>query len=127
MRCCRRLRAACEAAGDPCRCESLVRYAALHSMAGCSARRRTRLQPHVGDVSIALAAAGTVLMIDRLFSLALSTFGLAFPFVVMLQGCQTLPRRDAVPLPFTEQAVVVEAPAARYWPEQDIDPMLKDA
>ena len=94
-------------------------------MAGCS-RKRTRLQHHVGGLSIASAAAGTVPMVHRLLSRALTTFGHAIPFAVMLQGCQTLPRRDAVPLPFTEKAVVVEAPAARYWPEQDIDPMLKD-
>ena len=58
------------------------------------------------------------------FSRALPTFALAL--AVVLQGCQTLPRRDAVPLQLTEKAVVVEAPGARYWPELDIDPMLRD-
>src|ERR1700726_4168325 len=58
----------------------------------------------------------------RSFSLSLSTFVLALPVAGMLQGCQTLPRKDAVPVQFTAKAVVVEAPGARYWPEQDIDP-----
>jgi len=57
---------------------------------------------------------------------ALRALRLAIALAVALQGCQTLPRRDAVPLRFTERAVVVEAPGARYFPEQDIDPMLRD-
>jgi hypothetical protein len=66
-------------------------------------------------------------MIDRRpKSFALRTLRLAIPLAVMIQGCQTLPRRDAVPLRLTEKAVVVEAPGARYFPEQDIDPMLRD-
>lgn len=57
-------------------------------------------------------------------SLPLSTFVLVLTCI--LQGCQTLPRKDAVPVQFTAKAVVAEAPGARYWPEQDIDPMLRD-
>ena len=60
------------------------------------------------------------------FSLALFIFVLALPAAGELQGCQTLPRKDAVPVQFTAKAVVVAAPGARYWPEQDIDPMLRD-
>ena len=56
----------------------------------------------------------------------LSTFGLAFAFTVMLQGCQALPRRDAVPPRLTDRAVIPEAPGARYFPELNIAPMLRD-
>jgi hypothetical protein len=47
--------------------------------------------------------------------------------VIVLQGCGTLERREAVPTALTEQAVTPGAPNSRYRLDRDIDPMVRDA
>ena len=41
-----------------------------------------------------------------------------------LQGCHSLPRREAVPVALTQKAISVDCPNARYWPELNIEPLV---
>ena len=45
----------------------------------------------------------------------------------VLAGCVTLPRGEAVPASLTVQAATPGAPKSRYWPNQDLTAMLRDA
>jgi predicted acylesterase/phospholipase RssA len=44
-----------------------------------------------------------------------------------LQGCQSLPRQEAVPRALTQKAVPVDFPNSRYWPELSIEHFVRDA
>jgi hypothetical protein len=51
---------------------------------------------------------------------------IALLVAVVGAGCTALPRRDSVLPELTQAADTVEAPGARYWPELNIEPMLRD-
>jgi hypothetical protein len=46
---------------------------------------------------------------------------------VSLVGCQSLPRREAVPLTLTQKAIPMDLPNSRYWPGLNIEPFVRDA
>jgi hypothetical protein len=46
--------------------------------------------------------------------------------VVALQGCGSLPCRDAVPYALTEAATPIGIPDARFWENGDLSPMIRD-
>jgi hypothetical protein len=46
--------------------------------------------------------------------------------VLALQGCGSLPRRDAVPYESTETATLLGIPDARFWADGDLSPMIRD-
>jgi hypothetical protein len=46
--------------------------------------------------------------------------------VLSIQGCGSLPRRDAVPYAFTEMAIPLGIADARFWADGDLSPMIRD-
>jgi|HubBroStandDraft_1064217.scaffolds.fasta_scaffold46480_2 hypothetical protein len=46
--------------------------------------------------------------------------------VLSIQGCGSLPRRDAVPYDLTEMAIPAGIPNARFWADGDLSPMIRD-
>lgn len=44
-----------------------------------------------------------------------------------LQGCQSLPRQEAVPRMLTQKAIPVDFPNSRYWPDLNIEAFVRDA
>jgi predicted acylesterase/phospholipase RssA len=44
-----------------------------------------------------------------------------------LQGCQSLPRQEAVPRTLTQKAIPVDFPNSRYWPDLNIEGFVRDA
>ena len=56
--------------------------------------------------------------------LILMTFAV---LLILLHGCSTLPRQEAVPAADTTRAVIPGIPNARYWVDTDIDPFIRDA
>ncbi len=46
--------------------------------------------------------------------------------LVLVQGCATLKRRDAVPASLTPQAEIPGIPNARFWVDADLTPYLQE-
>jgi hypothetical protein len=49
----------------------------------------------------------------------------AFVVAVLLQGCASLSRLDAVPPTLTERAIIPGIPEARYWLDRDLTPFIQ--